>query len=69
MNAMYKRAMNMFADASSYAPANQSACSAASHTARALRLDTAIVAVSFLSLAVRISILRLARIILPNRQS
>ena len=68
MNAMYKRAMNMFADASSYAPANQSACSA-SHTACALRLDTAIVAVSFLSLAVRISILRLARIILPNRQS
>lgn len=68
MNAMYKRAMNMFADASCYAPADQSACSA-SYTARTLRLDTAAVAVSFLSLAVRISILRLARIILPNRQS
>ncbi len=65
MNAMYKRAMNMFADASCYAPANQSA----SNTARTLLLDTAVVAVSFLSMAVRISILGLVRIILPNRQS
>ncbi len=61
MNAMYMSSMNYSADASCFAAACQSAC--------AHILDTAIVAVSFLSLAVRISILRLGRIILPNRQS
>lgn len=65
MTAMYQSSMNMFADASCFAPANQSA----SNTARNLIVDTAVVAVSFLSLAVRISILALVRIILPNRQS
>lgn len=61
MTAMYRSSMNMFADASCFAAACQSAC--------AHILDTAIEAVSFLSLAVRISILALVRIILPNRQS
>ncbi len=68
MTAMYRSSMNMFADASCFAPACQSAQSA-SYTARTLLLDTAAVAVSFLSLIVRISILGLVRIILPNRQS
>ena len=65
MTAMYRSSMNMFADASCFAPAYQSA----SNTAHTLLLDTAAVAVSFLSLIVRISILGLVRIILPNRQS
>ena len=65
MTAMYQSNMNMFADASCFA----SACQSASNTARNLLLDTAVVAVSFLYLAVRISILALVRIILPNRQS
>ena len=67
MKAMYKRNMTMRADASWYAPVCQSAqCAAASH---ALILDTAVDAVSFLFLAVRISLMGLVRIILPNRQS
>lgn len=61
MNAMYMSSMNYSADAFCFAPVSQSAC--------AHILDTAVVAVSFLSLAVRIRLLRLARIILPNRQS
>ena len=68
MKAMYKRNMSMCADASWYAPVCQSAqCTSAS--THALILDTAVDAVSFLSLAVRISLLGLVRIILPNRQS
>jgi len=61
MKTMYKRNMNMFADASCCAPVCQSA--------RALILDTAVDAVSFLSLAVRISLLGLVRIILRKAQS
>ena len=61
MSTMYMSSMNYSADASCFAAASQSVC--------AHILDTAIVAVSFLSLAVRIRLLRLARIILPNRQS
>ena len=67
MTAMYQKRMNMFTDASWYAPACQSAQSAC--TAHSLILDTAAVAVSFLSLAVRICLLGLVRIILPHRQS
>ena len=68
MKAMYKRNMSMCADASWYAPVCQSAqCTSVS--THALILDTAVDAVSFLSLAVRICLLGLVRIILPNRQS
>ena len=68
MKAMYKRNMSMCADASWYAPVCQSAQSASVYT-HGLILDTAVDAVSFLSLAVRICLLGLVRIILPNRQS
>ena len=68
MKAMYKRNMSMCADASWYAPVCQSAqCTSAS--TRALILDTAVGAVSFLSLALRVRLLGLVRIILPDRQS
>ena len=69
MKAMYKRNMNMFADASWYAPACQSAQCKSAAAAHALILDTAVDAVSFLSLAVRISLLGLVRIILRKAQS
>ena len=68
MKAMYKRNMSMCADAAWYAPVCQSAqCTSAS--AHSLILDTANVAVSFLSLVVRIGLLRLVRIMLPGVQS
>ena len=68
MKTMYKRNMNMAADASWCAPVCQSAqcTSAATH---GLILDTAVDAVSFLSLAVRVCLLGMVRIILPDRQS
>ena len=69
MKAMYKRNMSMCADASWYAPVCQSAQCKSAAAAHALILDTAVDAVYFLSLAVRISLLDLVRIILPGRQS
>ena len=68
MKAMYKRNMNMYADASWYAPVCQSAQCASAST-HALILDTAIDAVSFLFLTLRVHLLGLVRIILPDRQS
>ena len=68
MKAMYKRNMSVCADASWYAPVCQYAqCTSAS--THGLILDTAVDAVSFLSLAVRIGLLGLVRVILLNRQS
>ena len=68
MKAMYKRNMSMCADASWYAPVCQSAqCTSAS--THALILDTAVDAVSFLLLTLRVRLQRLVRIILPDRQS
>ena len=66
MKAMYKRNMSMCADASWYAPVCQSAqCTSAS--TRALILDTALLAVSFL-FDVLLGIISLAvRIILPRQ--
>lgn len=69
MNAMYQSCMNMHADASWYAPACQHAQSMSATSAHTLILDTAILVVSFLILGVRISLLGLVRIILPNWQS
>ena len=68
MKAMYKRNMSMCADASWYALVCQSAqcTSAATH---GLLLDTAVDAVSFLLLALRVCLRHLVRIILPGRQS
>ncbi len=62
MSAMYKYHMNMWADASWYAPASRSAQTTAAHTEI---LDTAIEAVSFLSLGVWGAV----RVIGPQAQS
>ena len=67
MSTMYMANMNMCSDATWYAPACQSAQSAS--TNHSAVLDTACVAVSFLSLVERIGLLRLVRIMLPDRQS
>ena len=63
MTKKYMFVMNMSADASWYAPACQSAFTKSAHS---LILDTAVGAVSFLSLAVRIGLHGLVRMILPK---
>jgi len=68
MTAMYYKRMNLFADTSWYAPVCQSAQSATTPSGT-LILHTAIEAVSFLSLTVRICLWGLVRLIVPQAQS